>query len=318
MVFSGYLLGGSSFLIEAKGDPMIETEDQRRWWFATHPEYSWSRRGIRSEGKVDPRDVDKYVDEALKYEKGPVADLLKSVKRNFGTEAYHNEHNQQPKEPQETIGPPKPPDLSDRARYVLDIVCPGLTKAYDRWRTGYYKAYPWAPGPLYDALPDLMSLVPIGLAKIQAALAKAVNPVEIAALQTARQELLKIWDLANFPRGSAMEDHLGRNLPRTFKGIDWFENGVARSNKSMHLGMKSYQDPAKILSQGRKYIDQVANFNGARMKDTIITDKDISERVLRVGVPPGATGAQKSALKSLIEYGKQNGVKVEVFRVPRP
>ena len=159
MVFSGYLLGGSSFFIEAKGDPMIETEDQRRWWFATHPEYSWSRRGIRSESKVDPRDVDKYVDEALKYETGPVADLLKSVKRNFGTQAYSDQNDQQPKEPDATIGPPKPPGLSDRARSVLDFVCPGLTKAYDRWRTGYYEAYPWAPGPLYDALADLVSLV---------------------------------------------------------------------------------------------------------------------------------------------------------------
>jgi hypothetical protein len=72
---------------------MIETEEQRRWWFATHPEYSWSRRGIRggserdgSEDKVDPREVDRYVDEALKYETGFVADLLRSVKRNFGTE----------------------------------------------------------------------------------------------------------------------------------------------------------------------------------------------------------------------------------------
>jgi hypothetical protein len=70
---------------------MIETEEQRRWWFATHPEYSWSRRGIRKEGGVDPEEVDRYVDEALKYETGPVADLLKSVKRNFGTEANSRE-----------------------------------------------------------------------------------------------------------------------------------------------------------------------------------------------------------------------------------
>lgn len=65
---------------------MIETEEQRRWWFATHPEYSASHRGTRNEGGVDPKEVDKYVDKALKYETGPVADLLKSVKRNFGTE----------------------------------------------------------------------------------------------------------------------------------------------------------------------------------------------------------------------------------------
>ncbi len=306
---------------------MIETEEQRRWWFATHPEYSWSRRGIRTRGKrekekeeesekVHPEDVDAYVDEALKFVDGSVAALLESVKRNFGTQAYPNEHEKQPKEPEATIGPPPPPGLSDRARSVLDFVFPGITKAYDRWRTGYYEAYPWAPGPLYDAQGDLMGLASLGLMKIQAALAKAVNPAEIAALQNARQELLKIWEYANFPRGWALEDILGRNLPRTFKGIDWFKEGVARSNKSMHLRLNSYQDPARILSQGRKYVDQVANFGGARMGDLHITAEHITQRVLRLAVPPGATKAQKSALKSLIEYGKQNGVKVEVIRVP--
>jgi Predicted lipoprotein of unknown function (DUF2380) len=71
---------------------VIETEEQRRWWFATHPEYSRSRRWIRgnsereNDGKIDPEEVDRYVEEALKYETGAVADLLKSVKRNFGTE----------------------------------------------------------------------------------------------------------------------------------------------------------------------------------------------------------------------------------------
>jgi hypothetical protein len=78
---------------------MIETEEQRRWWFATHPEYSWSHRGIKegrpngsekdaNEDKVDPKDVDEYVDKALKYERDEsVVALLESIKRNFGTEA---------------------------------------------------------------------------------------------------------------------------------------------------------------------------------------------------------------------------------------
>jgi len=84
----------------------------------------------------------------------------------------------------------------------------------------------------------------------------------------------------------------------------------------MDLRGKSYQDPAKILSQGRKYIDQVADFDGCTMGDIVIRAEHITERVLRLAVPPGATEAQKSALRSLIEYGKQNGVKVEVIRVP--
>src|SRR5208283_2431740 len=76
-----------------KEEDVIETEKQRRWWFATHPEFSSSLPGARGgeldeddTEKVRPEDVDAYVDEALKYESGPVADLLKSVKRNFGTE----------------------------------------------------------------------------------------------------------------------------------------------------------------------------------------------------------------------------------------
>jgi len=75
--------------------PVIE--EQRRWWFATHPEYSRSHKGAKkprkdeqedddSKVRVRPEDVDAYVDHALQYVHGPVAGLLKSVKRHFGTE----------------------------------------------------------------------------------------------------------------------------------------------------------------------------------------------------------------------------------------
>jgi hypothetical protein len=30
---------------------MIRTEQQRRWWFATHPEFSWGRSGVRTGGQ---------------------------------------------------------------------------------------------------------------------------------------------------------------------------------------------------------------------------------------------------------------------------
>jgi hypothetical protein len=69
---------------------MIETEEQRRWWFATHPEYSWShstRGRNNSEQSVNSKDVDDYVDKALQFVSGPIADLLKSVKKNFGSES---------------------------------------------------------------------------------------------------------------------------------------------------------------------------------------------------------------------------------------
>lgn len=83
---------------------MIETDEQRRWWFATHPEYSWSLQGREShreqkenaeDHKVRPEDVDAYVDNALKYVHGPVADLLRSVKKWFGTEGDSPERREE-------------------------------------------------------------------------------------------------------------------------------------------------------------------------------------------------------------------------------
>jgi len=82
---------------------MIETEEQRRWWFATHPEYSWSRTGQRGRkpreerdgpDKVSPDEVDAYVDEARKYATGTVHDFLGIIKKWFGTEGEGRESNQ--------------------------------------------------------------------------------------------------------------------------------------------------------------------------------------------------------------------------------
>lgn len=50
---------------------MIETDEQRRWWFATHPEFSWSRRGIRSRKDKDDADeaFKRFLKEAIELDK---------------------------------------------------------------------------------------------------------------------------------------------------------------------------------------------------------------------------------------------------------
>jgi len=73
---------------------MIEAEQQRRWWFANHPEFSSSHTGQgrqkdkeESDDRISPEAVDAYVDDALKYETDEVViTLLKAVKRWFGTQ----------------------------------------------------------------------------------------------------------------------------------------------------------------------------------------------------------------------------------------
>jgi hypothetical protein len=67
---------------------LIETENQRRWWFATHPEFSHKGEKTQEPHKessgISPEEVDRYVDEALKYQKDPVIiAILKATKRWF-------------------------------------------------------------------------------------------------------------------------------------------------------------------------------------------------------------------------------------------
>jgi hypothetical protein len=75
---------------------MIETEQQRRWWFATHPEFSQSHPAHRNrkQGKhsdrVHPEQVDAYVNDRLKYERDRTAiDLLNLEKQIFGTKGEY-------------------------------------------------------------------------------------------------------------------------------------------------------------------------------------------------------------------------------------
>ncbi|MBI4963364.1 MAG: AHH domain-containing protein [Desulfomonile tiedjei] len=80
---------------------MIETDQQRRWWFATHPEFSSSHTGQRSKhsstedeesGKPSPESIDAYVDEKLKHETDNVIiAMLQEMKRWAGTAGQNPE-----------------------------------------------------------------------------------------------------------------------------------------------------------------------------------------------------------------------------------
>jgi hypothetical protein len=71
------------------------SEQQRRWWFATHPEYSSGSKRKKPEpvhedddsDKMSPEEVDAWANEALKYERDPFQIvLLTQAKYWFGTE----------------------------------------------------------------------------------------------------------------------------------------------------------------------------------------------------------------------------------------
>ncbi len=71
-----------------------------------------------------------------------------------------------------------------------------------------------------------------------------------------------------------------------------------------------------IMSQGQRYIDAVAAFNGARRSTINITSGQITGRALDLAVPQGATQAQQTALNALVEYGRQRSVTVNIIVVP--
>jgi len=132
---------------------MIETEEPRRWWFATHPEYSWSRTGkrIRKPGdeaekpkKVSPEEVDSYVEQALKHARGSFADFLKIIGKWFGTEADSQKENQS------TTPEPETGEQRSAGRPEDD---PSYWEGYRTARTLILKGEPLPPPDLNDNSP---------------------------------------------------------------------------------------------------------------------------------------------------------------------
>ena len=70
---------------------MIMTDEQRRWWFATHPEYSRRPKGGPQNDEANriraqAEGIDAYVKDRLRYETDQTAiELLKIMKQIFGT-----------------------------------------------------------------------------------------------------------------------------------------------------------------------------------------------------------------------------------------
>ncbi len=60
---------------------MLETEKQRRWWFATHPEFSWSRRGQQDHGRARPWWLEKDLKAAYKRARQEFPELREAENR---------------------------------------------------------------------------------------------------------------------------------------------------------------------------------------------------------------------------------------------
>ncbi len=125
------------------------------------------------------------------------------------------------------------------------------------------------------------------------------------------------WSLGPSPRGFAIEEALGGNLPRSFPTIDSFANGTATSIKSIDLTASSYQSAGRLTSRLNGYVDSVAGFDGAVFDGVRVAPGATTTRELVVAIQPGvASSAQQAALTQVVQYGASNGVTVRVVSVP--
>lgn len=157
------------------------------------------------------------------------------------------------------------------------------------------------------------------LRKILALTPRAAEVVPVAGTLKALDDLANrlsnsAWPLPPSPRGFAIETRLGGNLPPGFPTIDKFDwqHGIATSIKTVDLAAKSYQNPARLESLVKRYIDKVAGFKGSDLRNYVILEEDINQLALHVAVPRGASPSQQHVLDELVTYAHEKGVALQV------
>ena len=131
-----------------------------------------------------------------------------------------------------------------------------------------------------------------------------------------------VWELGAGPRGIAIEDAIessglrsGR-LPPGFRTVDFFDEGIATSTKSIDLGAKTYQDANRLLSTVRKYVDKLRDFRGGARGGFRIRPGDITGRRLDLVIPQGSlTQSQRLALEAAEQYAQGQGISLEILTV---
>ena len=124
-----------------------------------------------------------------------------------------------------------------------------------------------------------------------------------------------LWKIAPLQRGFVYESMLGlKGAMKTsnFPVIDAFYKGVATSIKTLDLGAKSYLKGNSVYNKLASYIDDLANFKDTRWGGNVVRASDIKSKVLEVGIPRGATPAQRQQIQKAIEYAAEKEIKMNV------
>jgi hypothetical protein len=121
------------------------------------------------------------------------------------------------------------------------------------------------------------------------------------------------WKMGWAKRGDYFSEQLGANLPRTFKTIDRFENGVVTSIKSIDLNAATYQDGARLTYRLNDYIGKLASYTGSQMGYIKIESAEITGRELSIAIPKGSmTAIQREAVEAARIRARSLGIDLKV------
>lgn len=163
-----------------------------------------------------------------------------------------------------------------------------------------------------DGLRTILSLTP-----------KAAEAAPVAGTLKALDDLANrlsnsAWPMPPFIRGFDLEARMGGNLPPGFPTIDKFDwsTGLATSIKSVNLGSKTYQNPDRLRSLLKRYVDKVAAFRGGNIGNYEIKPASVEYRALQLAIPENATPAQEAVLEEMKRYAIDQGAPmiIEVIR----
>jgi hypothetical protein len=125
------------------------------------------------------------------------------------------------------------------------------------------------------------------------------------------------WNHPPVKRGQIIETNLGHNTPPNTPVIDRLADQKATSIKSLDLNAATYQNPSQLKSVLTGYTNKMIGYNQGRVGDeTIRYGEDFTKKALDVAVPHSGTTAQQSVFKEIIDYGKLNGIEVNIIVYP--
>jgi hypothetical protein len=210
----------------------------------------------------------------------------------------------------------------DLNRKLAIVLRPGITRDQRQQILNAIDVYSYADPAEYvrnfgiaAAGATAVGAVPPVAAETTAAGAAAGEPAAVNAMTVAAaiKSPAEAWKAGWAARGRYFEEQLGRTLHPNFPVIDKIPDGIATSIKSIDLNAATYQNTAQLTYRINKYVDEVAEFNGAKWADDMVKLSDIKGRAVSFAIPSGSmTAAERTAFEAARERAKLGKTPVEI------